>query len=79
MSTAPVPSPCTQVCTMDASTGLCQGCLRTLDEIARWGSLDDAGKQRVWSRLALRRAELSQRGEGVDAPLPSARRAGGGR
>ena len=77
MSTAPAPSPCTQVCTMDASTGLCHGCLRTLDEIARWGSLDDAGKWSVWERLALRRAELSRLGVDVDARVPAARRAGG--
>jgi predicted Fe-S protein YdhL (DUF1289 family) len=72
MSTAPVPSPCTQVCTMDAGTGLCSGCLRTIDEIASWGSLDDAGKRRVWDRLAVRRAELSRRGVDVDRPAPPA-------
>ena len=77
MSGAPVPSPCTQVCTMDEATALCSGCLRTLDEIARWGSLDDAGKRAVWERLALRRAELSARGIDVDGRLPAARRMGG--
>ena len=35
-------------------TGLCEGCLRTLDEIAAWSSLDDAGKRAVWQRLAQR-------------------------
>jgi predicted Fe-S protein YdhL (DUF1289 family) len=64
MSGAPVPSPCTQVCTMDAGTGLCTGCLRTIDEIANWSRLDDAGKRRVWERLASRRAERSPGGEG---------------
>jgi predicted Fe-S protein YdhL (DUF1289 family) len=69
MSTAPLPSPCTQVCTMDPATGLCAGCLRTLDEIAAWGRLDEAGKRHVWERLALRRAERS-RGHG-DVPRPA--------
>ena len=33
----PVPSPCISVCRMDAVTGWCEGCFRTLDEIAGWG------------------------------------------
>ena len=78
MSSAPVPSPCTQVCTMDPVTGLCAGCLRSLDEIATWGSLDDSGKRRVWERLALRRAELSGRRLDPDhaAAAPAADRGG---
>ena len=31
----PVLSPCTGVCTINAS-GHCQGCFRTLDEIGAW-------------------------------------------
>jgi uncharacterized protein len=52
-----VPSPCTSVCQMDASSGLCQGCLRTLDEIGRWGSADDAFKRVVWTRIEARLAQ----------------------
>jgi len=40
---------------MDADSGWCLGCLRTLDEIANWGSLDDAGKREVMIRLGPRR------------------------
>ena len=54
-----VPSPCTDVCRIDAQTGWCAGCMRTIDEIAVWGGLDDAAKRAVWKRLALRRAELA--------------------
>ena len=50
----PVPSPCICVCTMDAVTGLCIGCYRTLDEIAGWSGMDDAQKRAVWLRLAQR-------------------------
>ena len=32
-------SPCVDVCAMDAVTGLCAGCRRTIDEIATWSSL----------------------------------------
>lgn len=51
----PVPSPCISVCRMDAATGLCQGCLRTLDEIAAWGGMDDEGKRAVWAAIETRR------------------------
>jgi predicted Fe-S protein YdhL (DUF1289 family) len=52
----PVPSPCTSVCRMDPRTRWCEGCWRTLDEIAGWSTLDDAAKRAVWQQLALRRA-----------------------
>ncbi len=55
---------------MDPATGLCTGCLRSLDEIATWGSLDDGGKRRVWERLALRRDGLA--GRGLDPERTSA-------
>jgi predicted Fe-S protein YdhL (DUF1289 family) len=38
-------TPCTGVCRLDAR-GLCEGCLRTSDEIARWSTMDDA--QKLW-------------------------------
>ncbi len=54
----PVLSPCTKVCALDPATGLCRGCCRTLDEIAAWGALDDAGKRAVLAAVAARRAEV---------------------
>lgn len=50
----PVLSPCISVCRMDAATGLCIGCFRTLDEIGAWSGMDDAQKRAVWQRLAQR-------------------------
>jgi uncharacterized protein len=50
-----VPSPCISVCRMDAKTGLCEGCHRTLDEIAAWSVMDDVEKQAVWDTLPQRR------------------------
>ena len=50
----PVPSPCIGVCRVGAATGLCEGCLRTLDEIAAWGGLDEDGKRTVWQRIEQR-------------------------
>ena len=64
-TSARVPSPCISVCRIDAASGLCVGCLRTLDEIAAWGALGDDARRRVWQAIALRRAELAATG---DAP-----------
>jgi uncharacterized protein len=51
-----VPSPCISVCRMEAASGLCEGCLRTLDEIAAWGSIDDRARRVIWKQLHQRRA-----------------------
>lgn len=50
----PVPSPCINICRIDAASGWCEGCLRSLDEIAAWSQLDDEAKRAVWQRIALR-------------------------
>jgi len=54
----PVPSPCISVCRMNAATGLCAGCYRTLDEIARWRSMDEAARRALWREL-VRRTETA--------------------
>lgn len=51
-----VPSPCINVCVMDKASGLCQGCLRTLDEIAAWGRASDAQRLDILDAVAARRA-----------------------
>jgi uncharacterized protein len=53
--TSAIPSPCISVCKMDARSGWCEGCMRTLDEIAGWSVMDDADKRRVWRVLPQRR------------------------
>lgn len=55
MAPGPVPSPCIDVCRMDPRTGLCEGCLRTLDEIAGWSQGSEDWKRAVWQRLEERR------------------------
>lgn len=47
-----VPSPCVSVCQMDVVSGWCRGCLRTLDEIARWSQGPAAAQREVWQRIA---------------------------
>ena len=56
----PVPSPCTSVCRMSPATGVCEGCLRTIAEIAGWSRMDDEHKRIVWARLEERRRTLAQ-------------------
>lgn len=45
-------SPCILVCAMDARTGLCLGCHRTMDEIAGWSAAGDAEKRAILARVA---------------------------
>jgi uncharacterized protein len=53
-----VPSPCISICRMNDATGLCEGCLRTIDEIAAWSVLDDEARRAVWDAIARRRDTL---------------------
>jgi predicted Fe-S protein YdhL (DUF1289 family) len=62
----PVPSPCTSVCRMDPRSGWCEGCLRTLDEIAAWSTMGDEDKRCVWDQLPARRAATDARQGGED-------------
>ena len=56
-----VPSPCISVCRMDADNGSCEGCLRTLDEIAGWSRMDDIEKRITWGAIQLRALQLQAR------------------
>ena len=39
---------------MDARTGLCEGCFRTIEEITAWSRADDAAKRAILERVAER-------------------------
>jgi hypothetical protein len=49
-----VASPCIQVCAVDAASGLCLGCRRTLAEIAGWSRLPEAERARILAELPAR-------------------------
>ncbi|MFJ2988028.1 DUF1289 domain-containing protein [Collimonas sp. NPDC087041] len=49
-------SPCINVCVMSAASGLCDGCQRTIDEIAAWGSASLEQKRHIWQLIRQRRA-----------------------
>ena len=54
----PVPSPCINICRMEPNTGLCEGCMRTIDEIVAWGRADDDYKRSVWAEIRRREAQI---------------------
>ncbi|BBE71864.1 DUF1289 domain-containing protein [Oharaeibacter diazotrophicus] len=55
-----VSTPCVKLCTIDPVSGLCRGCRRTLDEIARWGSMSERERRALMAALTARgAAELS--------------------
>ena len=53
-----IASPCNKVCVLNEATGLCRGCYRTLDEIARWGTMSDAERSAVLAELPARSAAI---------------------
>lgn len=53
-----IASPCINICRMNATTGLCEGCFRSLDEIARWSRSEEAERRRILELVAQRRAAL---------------------
>jgi len=61
-----IDTPCVKVCTIDARFGLCLGCGRTIDEIARWTAMTAAERARVMGKLPSRLA-AGQRAEQANA------------
>ena len=54
----PVPSPCIAICNMNKRTGLCEGCFRTIDEIAQWSSASESRKKAVWVEIKRRQESI---------------------
>ena len=46
-----VDSPCIDICTTDYDSGLCIGCGRTQEEIAKWVSYTNKQKQQVLLKI----------------------------
>ncbi len=51
-----VASPCVGICRINEQSGLCEGCLRTMDEIANWKDSDEAVKKAILEQLRKRKA-----------------------
>ena len=58
-------SPCINVCVLDAD-GVCQGCFRTIDEIAGWGRMTAVEQWGVMARL-----ERQKQPAGAVAGIPA--------
>ena len=55
-----VPSPCVSVCVVHPIEGVCEGCLRSLDEIGAWGQMQSAQQREVWQQIKLRSTKRLQ-------------------
>ncbi len=56
---APIPNPkdpCNRKCGVNSATGVCGGCLRTLDEVADWDRMSNDEKVEVLKKIESRKA-----------------------
>jgi predicted Fe-S protein YdhL (DUF1289 family) len=60
MHDRPPPSPCVGICLVDPGSRQCRGCLRTVDEIARWYDATPAEKRALLAMLEARRAAAAR-------------------
>ena len=51
-----IESPCVNICQLD-DHGVCLGCFRTLDEIARWQRMTENERSTIMAALAGRKPE----------------------
>ncbi|MEM6619739.1 MAG: DUF1289 domain-containing protein [Pseudomonadota bacterium] len=64
-------SPCQKLCVIHPEAKLCMGCLRSLDEIATWGTMTPETRRSIMAELparaprlrGTRRGRRSRRGE----------------
>jgi uncharacterized protein len=58
MNNDTVPSPCINVCRMNPQTGWCEGCCRTIGEIAQWSSATNDVKRAIWAEIRRRQESM---------------------
>ncbi|WP_353182499.1 DUF1289 domain-containing protein [Bosea sp. (in: a-proteobacteria)] len=46
-----ISTPCVKICIIDPASRLCEGCGRTLTEIAQWSRLSEAERLAIMTRL----------------------------
>jgi len=54
----PIATPCIKVCAINGASGLCFGCARSMNEIARWSVMTAAEREEVMAELPARRARI---------------------
>jgi hypothetical protein len=53
-------TPCIDICTIDEANGLCKGCHRTIDEIARWASMTARERRDIMAVLPKRKPRAAR-------------------
>ena len=56
-----IESPCVKVCAIDATTGWCLGCGRSMAEIGNWSTLAPERRRAVMAELEARMAGIADR------------------
>jgi uncharacterized protein len=64
-----IDSPCVQVCVVHPVEGICTGCYRTTDEIARWSGMTASERRRIIAALPARAPRLARRRGGRAARI----------
>lgn len=64
-----VESPCVRICVVHPEERICTGCLRTLEEIARWSQMPAEERRAVMDELPARAPRLRKRRGGRAARL----------
>jgi len=54
-----VSTPCIKICVIDPASKLCEGCGRTLAEIAQWSQLSEAERRAIMAELLERLRKAS--------------------
>ncbi|MGC2410692.1 MAG: DUF1289 domain-containing protein [Methyloceanibacter sp.] len=52
-------TPCIDVCEIDAISGLCVGCGRSLDEIASWAAMSEEERRAIMAILPARQTQAA--------------------
>jgi len=55
-----IETPCEKICIVDAASGLCRGCGRSLAEIERWTRYDNHERARIMAELPDRLAAMNR-------------------
>jgi len=51
-----IETPCRKICKINKKTELCEGCFRTIEEIARWATFTSTQRIQIMQQLPLREA-----------------------
>lgn len=67
-------SPCVKVCVIEPDTGFCQGCRRTLAEIAAWSTMTSTQRLGIMDLLGARNGASNKADHGSEPARGALRR-----